>query len=107
MLLYTQLPASADTYVLWLGFPLGFCSSAIFSGFGSYLTELFPIRARGAGQGFTYNVGRAVGALFPTIIGFLAADYGLGGAMAFGTLAYALVVVALFGLPETAARELA
>ena len=90
-----------------LGFPLGFCSSAIFSGFGSYLAELFPIRARGAGQGFCYNVGRAVGAAFPAVIGFLAATQGLGGAMAFGTLAYALVVVALFGLPETRGRDLA
>ncbi len=107
MLLYTQLPASADTYVLWLGFPLGFCSSAIFSGFGSYLTELFPLRARGAGQGFCYNVGRAVGAAFPTIIGYLADTQGLSGAMAFGTLAYGLVLLALLGLPETRGRELA
>lgn len=107
MLLYTQLPASADTYMLWLGFPLGFFSSAIITGFGSYLTELYPIRPRGAGQGFCYNVGRAIGAVFPAVIGFLAAEQGLGGAITLGTLAYVLVVIALFGLPETRARELA
>ena len=107
MILYTQLPADAGTLVMVLGFPLGFCSSAIFSGFGSYLTELFPIRARGAGQGFCYNVGRAIGAAFPAIVGFLAETRGVGAAMAFGTLAYALAVVALFGLPETKDRELA
>ncbi len=107
MILYTQLPADAGTLVMVLGFPLGFCSSAIFSGFGSYLTELFPIRARGAGQGFCYNVGRAIGAAFPALIGFLAETRGVGAAMAFGTLAYALAVVALFGLPETKDRELA
>ena len=61
---------------------------------------------RGIGQGFTYNVGRAIGAFFPTVIGFLAVNYGIGGAMAFGALAYALVVVALLGLPETRARVL-
>jgi MFS family permease len=106
IVLYTQLPASAGDYVRILGFPLGFCSSAIFSGFGSYLAELFPLRVRGTAQGFTYNVGRGIGAFFPTIIGFLAANYGMGGAMTFGAAAYGLVVVALFWLPETAAREL-
>jgi MFS family permease len=106
VLLYTQLPAGTGTLVMYLGFPLGFCASAIFSGFGSYLAELYPHRARGAGQGFTYNVGRGIGAFFPTVIGFLAAHYGVGGAMAFGALAYALAFVSLFWLPETRAREL-
>ncbi|HET9142049.1 MFS transporter [Actinophytocola sp.] len=106
LLLYTQLPASTGSAVMYLGFPLGFCASAIFSGFGSYLAELYPSRARGAGQGFTYNFGRAVGAFFPTVIGLLAGSYGIGGAMAFGALAYALAFVALFWLPETRATEL-
>ncbi|WP_054053626.1 MFS transporter [Alloactinosynnema sp. L-07] len=106
LLLYTQLPASASGYVMYLGFPLGFCSSAIFSGFGAYLAELYPSRARGAGPGFTYNFGRAVGAFFPAVIGLLAGSFGIGGAMAFGALAYGLAIVALLGLPETRDREL-
>ena len=60
----------------------------------------------GTAQGFTYNVGRGIGAFFPTVIGFLATTAGVGGAMAFGAMAYGLVVLALFGLPETAAKEL-
>jgi len=107
MVLYTQLPADANGYLLFLGFPLGFCSSAIFAGFGAYLAELFPLRVRGTAQGFTYNVGRGIGAFFPGVIGFLATQYGIGGAMAFGALAYGLVVLALFCLPETAGQELA
>lgn len=107
MVLYTQLPSGANGYLLVLGFPLGFCSSAIFAGFGAYLAELFPLRVRGTAQGFTYNVGRGIGAFFPGVIGFLATQYGIGGAMAFGALAYGLVVLALFWLPETAGRELA
>lgn len=106
LLLYTQLPADAGDIVMYLGLPLGFCSSAIFSGFGSFLAELFPSRARGSGQGFTYNFGRGMGAFFPTVIGFLSAHYGIGGAMAFGALAYAIAFVALFWLPETRNREL-
>jgi MFS family permease len=91
---------------MFLGFPLGFCSSAIFSGFGAYLSELYPGHIRGTGQGFTYNVGRGAGAIFPTVIGYLAANYSVGGAMAFGALAYGIAIVALLGLPETRARHL-
>ncbi|GAA4991718.1 MFS transporter [Actinopolymorpha pittospori] len=106
ILAYTQIPSGANTAVLVLGFPLGFSASAIFSGFGAFLSELYPTALRGTGQGFTYNVGRAVGAFFPTVVGFLATGVGVGGAMAFGALAYAIAAVALLGLPETRGREL-
>ncbi|GGP49097.1 MFS transporter [Saccharothrix coeruleofusca] len=107
ILLYTQIPSGANTAVLFLGFPLGFCMSAIFSGFGSFLAELYPTDLRGTGQGFTYNFGRAVGALFPTLVGFMAESMGVGGAMVFGAVAYGIAVLALLGLPETLGRELA
>ena len=64
VLLYTQLPLSNQ--VLWvLGFPLGFFASGYFSGMGAFLTELYPTRLRGSGQGFCYNFGRATGAICP------------------------------------------
>lgn len=107
MVAYTQVPAGANTIVLVLGFPLGFCTSAIFSTFGSFLSELYPTALRGTGQGFTYNFGRAVGAAFPTVVGFLAAtQLGMAGALLFGALGYAIAVIALFGLPETRGKEL-
>ena len=106
ILAYTHLPAEANTTVLVLGFPLGLCTSAIFSGFGSFLAELYPTAQRGTGLGFTYNTGRGLGALFPTLVGFLAGSWGLGGAMVLGVLAYGLAVLALLGLPETRGREL-
>ncbi|MGW1890661.1 MFS transporter [Streptomyces sp. NPDC002004] len=106
ILAYTHIPSGADTLLLVLGFPLGFCMSAIFSGFGSFLSELYPAAVRGTGQGFTYNTGRAVGALFPTLVGFLADSWGVGGALVFGAIGYGLAVVALLGLPETRGREL-
>ncbi|AWI29263.1 MFS transporter [Streptomyces sp. ICN441] len=106
ILAYTNIPPGADGMLLVLGFPLGFCMSAIFSGFGSFLAELYPTAVRGTGQGFTYNTGRAVGAFFPTLVGFLAGSWGVGGALVFGALGYGLAVVALLGLPETRGREL-
>jgi MFS family permease len=103
---YANIPAGADTLLLVLGFPLGFCMSAIFSGFGSYLSELYPTAVRGTGQGFTYNTGRAVGAVFPTAVGFLADSWGVGGALVFGAVGYGLAALALLGLPETRGKEL-
>ncbi|RSM42507.1 MFS transporter [Amycolatopsis balhimycina DSM 5908] len=99
---YTQIPKGANGLVLVLGFPLGFSMSAIFSGFGAFLAELYPTALRGTGQGFTYNFGRAVGAIFPTVVGFL----GAGGAIVFGALGYGIAALALLGLPETRGIEL-
>lgn len=104
---YVNIPSGANTLVLVLGFPLGFFTSAIFSGFGAFLSELYPSHLRGTGQSFTYNFGRAVGAFFPTLVGFLAGSWGLGGAMIFGAAGYGIAVLALLGLPETKDRELA
>src|SRR5829696_5912965 len=103
---YFLVPTGSNTTLLIIGFPLGFFASGCFSGFGSYLSELFPTRARGTGGGFCYNVGRAFGALFPGIIGFLAAAIGLGGAVAFGVFGYVLAIAALTMLPETQGREI-
>ncbi|MFJ3642843.1 MFS transporter [Streptomyces sp. NPDC090108] len=107
VLAYANIPHGAGTLLLVLGFPLGFCMSAIFSGFGSYLSELYPAEVRGTGQGFAYNTGRAVGAVFPTLVGFLADSWGVGGALVFGAAGYGIAALALLGLPETRGKELA
>jgi hypothetical protein len=46
-----------------------------------------PAHVRATGQGFTYNFGRGVGALFPAEIGFSAQTMGVGGAMVFAAAA--------------------
>src|SRR5260221_313190 len=107
VLVYTQIPIT-DAQMLVLGFPLGFFASGIFSGMGAFLTELFPTRIRGSGQGFTYNFGRAFGALFPTVVGGLSAAMPLGRAIGiFAASAYALLLLAAALLPETRGKELA
>src|SRR3954452_7633843 len=107
LVLYFAVPSGSNTGLLVVGFPLGFAASGCFSGFGAYLAELYPTRARATGEGFCYNVGRGLGALFPGIIGFLATAIGLGGAVAFGVFGYVLALVALTMLPETHGREFA
>ncbi|MDI3423176.1 MFS transporter [Streptomyces luteolus] len=107
ILSFSAIPEGANGVLLVVSFPLGFCMSAIFSGFGSFLSELYPTAVRGTGQGFTYNAGRGIGAIFPTLVGFLANSWGVGGALVFGALAYGIAVLALLGLPETRGKELA
>lgn len=106
VLLYTQLPLNNE--ILWLlGFPLGFFASGYFSGVGAFLTELYPTRLRGSGQGFCYNFGRGIGALFPYLVGALSTTTSLASAIAiFAVAAYAVFFLAAFALPETRGRVL-
>ena len=106
VLVYTTLPFS-NTVMLWLGFPLGVASSAYFSGMGAFFTELFPTRLRGSGQGFAYNFGRGIGALFPTLVGYLSGTVALSTAIAvFAVIAYGLLLLAALLLPETRGKVL-
>jgi MFS family permease len=106
VLLYTRLPLD-NLSMLVLGFPLGFCASGIFSGMGAFLTELFPTRIRGSGQGFCYNFGRAIGATFPFLIGYVSQSITLGHAIGvFAAAAYGVVILAALTLPETNGRPL-
>lgn len=103
---YTVLPLG-DSATLALGFPVGFFSSGAFGPMGSFFTELFPTSIRGSAQGFTYNCGRGVGAIFPTLVGAFSTRIGLAGAIAvFSASAYLLMALSVLFLPETRDRKL-
>lgn len=106
VVVYTQVKIS-NNLMLFLGFPLGFFASGYFSGVGPFLTELYPTRLRGSGQGFTYNFGRGIGALFPALVGYLSATMPLSQSIAiFAVAAYSLFFVTALMLPETRGKEL-
>jgi MFS family permease len=106
VLAYTQLPIT-DAMMLFLGFPLGFFASGIFSGMGPFMTELFPTRMRGSGQGFSYNFGRGIAALNPLFVGMLSASLPLGQSIGiFAVIAYGILAMAALLLPETKGRVL-
>jgi MFS family permease len=103
---YTYSPIGNHA-ILALGFPLGFFASGVFSPIGAFFTELFPNRLRGSGQGFSYSFGRAIGAIFPTLVGYLSVTMSLSHAIAvFAVVAYALMILAVVLLPETRGRDL-
>jgi len=103
---YTQIPIT-DSWMLLLGFPLGFFLSGIFSGMGAYLSELFPSRVRGSGQGFCHNVGRAIGSIGPALVGYMSGAVPLGIAIGYlAAGAYLLVILSVLTLPETNGLEL-
>ncbi len=106
VLAYTFLPIG-DGAMLVLGFPLGFFASGIYSPVGAFLNELYPTAIRGSGVGFCFNFGRAIGALFPALVGSMSAVIPLGEAIgAFAIGAYSLIALAAMLLPETAGRSL-
>jgi MFS family permease len=105
ILLYTHMPVAGGMFLI--GFPLGFFLLGIFSGMGAFLSELYPSRVRGSGQGFTYSIGRAIGGFCPLIIGRMSSHIPLGDSIgAFAAAAYALVIVTALALPETRGKVL-
>ncbi len=85
--------------LLLLGPFVGFFGSGYFSLFGAMLAELYPTEVRGAGQGFTYNCGRAFSALAPFAVGSLADRHGLGPALALNSAFFIAGAVMIFALP--------
>jgi MFS family permease len=103
---YTMAPINT-TATFVLGFVLGTLQSGTAAGTGAFLAELFPTRIRGTAQGFTGNSGRAVGSIFPALVGFMSASLPLGMAMGIcACTAYVLVVIFASLLPETRGRDL-
>lgn len=105
-ILYTQIPIT-DAMMLFLGFPLGFFVSGNFSGCGPFLTELYPSRVRGSGQGFVYNLGRGLSAFATPLVGYLSSTMTLGKAIGVvAIVGFAVVILAVSLLPETRGKVL-
>jgi MFS family permease len=98
---YMYLPLGHWGLVI-LSFPFGFFTQGSYASLGPYFTELFPTSIRGAGQSFSYNFGKGVGALSVVGVGWLATKMPLGKAIgAVSLVAYLLAITATILLPET------
>ena len=104
--LYTLIPIS-NSMMLFLGFPLGFFVSGNFSGCGPFLTELFPSRVRGSGQGFVYNVGRGLSAFTAPIVGTMSGGMSLGQSIGIvAVIGFTVVILMVSLFPETRGKAL-
>jgi MFS family permease len=90
-----------------LGPLIGFFGHGYFSVFGAMLAELFPSSIRGTAQGLCYNLGRAVSALAPFVIGALADRHGIGSALALTSAFFLAAGGLILMLPETKGEQLA
>ena len=97
-----------DAWILAaLGLPVGICMNGAFAGIGPMLSELFPTQIRTTCMGFSYNVGKSIGALSVALVGAVADHLGLVGSIAlFCSIGYLCAFVALGFLPETRGRDL-
>lgn len=106
VVVYLFLPLT-NAQMLVLGFPLGFFAAGIPASLGAFFNELYPAGIRGTGVGFCYNFGRIASAGFPWLVGHMSESMPLGRAIGIdAALAYALVIVAAWLLPETKGRRL-
>ena len=73
-----------------LGPLLGFFGHGYFSALGAIGAELFPAAIRATAQGFCYNTGRALSAAAPVTGGAIADRRGIGAALAFTSVFFAI-----------------
>ena len=84
-----------------MGFLVGFLAIGMFAALGPFLSELFPTNVRTTCMGFSYNIGKSVGALAVTGVGLLATHFTLAQSIGmFCLAAYAVAVSALLLLPD-------
>jgi len=93
-------------WLLVVGPWVAFFGTGYFSGFGAIASELFPTEIRATAMGLTYNLGRAVSATAPFLVGALALAYGLPAALLVTSGAFLLAAVLASLLPETKGTEL-
>jgi MFS family permease len=102
---FVLIPIDGSVLTYTVSFLLGFFASGQFSGYGSFLAELFPSEMRAAGQALAYNVGRGLAALGPGFIGITADSIGLGESILIvAAVACVLALTCLWQLPETRGR---
>ncbi len=104
--IYGQM-ARSPLALMALGPLLGFFGHGYFSLFGVMLAEIYPTRARATGQGFVYSTGRALSALGPYTIGAIAANRGLGSALALTSFFFLAGALMVLTLPEGRGQKLA
>ena len=93
--------------LLWVGALMGMAVNGTMAGIGALMSEAYPTAARATAQNVLFNLGRAVGAPGPLVVGALAARYSFNAAIAALGSVYVLDLLAtVFLIPELRGKEL-
>jgi len=104
-LLIPVYAAIRDPVVLfWCGPVLGLFF-AYTGAFGAYFPNLFPTRVRALGAGFCFDIGRAIAALAPFILGSLAMTAGLSVSLALCGVPFLLAGLVIWSMPDDSASS--
>ncbi len=102
--LYSRV--TEPTELLWVGAIMGISVNHM-AGVGALLSEAYPTAARATAQNVLFNLGRAVGAPGPLVVGALAAKYSFRAAIALLASVFLLEIIAtVFLIPELKGKEL-
>jgi MFS family permease len=99
LVVYSQV--TNPNVLLWVGSIMGMAVNGTMAGIGALMSEAYPTAARATAQNLLFNVGRAVGAPGPLVVGALAAKYSFNVAIAALASVYLLDLMAtVFLIPE-------
>jgi MFS family permease len=102
--LYSRVTGA--TGLLWVGGIMGFSVNHM-AGVGALLSEAYPTAARATAQNLLFNLGRAVGAPGPLVVGALAARFSFRAAIALLASVFLLEIIAtVFLIPELKGKAL-
>lgn len=107
IMLFVYSRVTGPNTLLWVGAIMGMAVNGTMAGIGALMSEAYPTAARATAQNLLFNIGRAVGAPGPLVVGALAAKYSFIVAIGLLAFVYVLDVVAtVFLIPELKGKEL-
>jgi MFS family permease len=104
VLLYSRVSSAMG--LLWIGGFMGVSLNHM-AGIGTLLSEAYPTAARATAQNLLFNVGRAVGAPGPLVIGALVTRFSFSAAIALLASVFLIeIFAAVFLIPELKGKAL-
>ena len=104
-LLLTSMMALVYVYttqtqsLIWIG--AGYAFFMVFAGlFGSYFSEMYPIRVRTLGAGFCFNMGRGLAAFAPVLLSGIASFYSLAAGLMVCAGFYVISALFVISMPR-------
>jgi benzoate transport len=102
--LYSRVTSPTD--LLWVGGIMGVFLNHM-AGIGALLSEAYPTAARATAQNLLFNMGRAIGAPGPLIVGALVARFSFRAAIALLASVFLIEIIAtVFLVPELKGKAL-